>query len=98
MTSGPEKLSGRGAHELTPEELRAVLLSDNADVRAQFLNDFGQLINDFLSHANGAYSRLRVFARAVAADHRAAWTEAFLFSAFNNSLTSCHLLISGFPI
>src|SRR6267378_4026115 len=98
MTSGPERLSDRGAHELTPEDLRSVLLGDNADVRVQFLHHFDQLIDDFLSYANTAYGRLRAFAHSVVTDNRAAWTEAFLFSAFNNSLTSCHLLISGFPI
>lgn len=96
-TEEHESLSGRGAQDLTLEDLRGVLLGDNADVRVQFLNHFGQLVNDFLSHAVRAYGRLRTFGRGVAADHRAAWSEAFLFSAFNSSLTSCHLLISGFP-
>jgi hypothetical protein len=98
MTGGNQRLSARGAHELTIEDLRGVLLGDNSDVRAQFLSHFGQLINDFVSHSDRTYDRLRAFGRAVAADDRAAWTEAFLFSAFNSSLTSCHLLVSGFPI
>lgn len=98
MTTGDERLSGGGVHDLTPEDLRGVLLGDNADVRAQFLNEFGQLVSDFLSAAYRTYGRLQAFGRSVALEHRAAWTQAFLFSAFNSSLTSCHLLISGFPI
>lgn len=96
-TEGHETSSHRGAQDLTVEDLRAVLLGDNADVRAQFLNHFGETINDFLSHAVRAYGRLQAFGRGVVLDCRAAWSEAFLFSAFNSSLTSCHLLISGLP-
>jgi len=94
---GHEPSTHRGFQDLTIEDLRGVLFGDNADVRAQFLNHFGQMLDDFLSHAVRAYSRLQAFGRGVAADRRAAWCEAFLFSAFNSSLTSCHLLISGFP-
>lgn len=96
-TEGHETSGHRGAQDLTVENLRAVLLGDNADVRAQFLNHFGEMINDFLSHAVRAYGRLQAFGRGVVLDRRAAWSEAFLFSAFNSSLTSCHLLISGLP-
>ena len=96
-TEGHETSGHRGAQDLTVEDLRAVLLGDNADVRAQFLNHFGEMINDFLSHAVRAYGRLQAFGRGVVLDRRAAWSEAFLFSAFNSSLTSCHLLISGLP-
>src|SRR5262245_45417169 len=89
--------SHRGAQDLTIDDLRGVLLGDNSDVRAQFLDHFGMMINEFLEHAVRAYGRLQALGRSLAPDLRAAWCEAFLFSAFNSSLTSCHLLISGFP-
>ena len=88
----------RGTEDLSVEDLRGVLLGDNADVRAQFLQHFGQVLDDFLSGAVRAYGRLQAFGRDVAPDRRVAWSQAFLFSAFNSSLTSCHLLISGLPI
>lgn len=97
-TEGHETSTHRGAQDLTVEDLRAVLLGDNADVRAQFLNHFQELIDDFLVRAATAYARMQAFTRSVTADRRAAWSEAFLFSAFNSSLTSCHLLISGLSI
>src|SRR6266850_3102244 len=81
-----------------PADLEKVLFGDNADVRAQFQHHFGDLVRDFLRESYRAYFRLRDFGQAVARDRRAAWTDAFLFSAFNSALTSCHLLISGFPI
>ena len=83
--------------DLTLEDLRTVLLGDNADVKAQFLRHFAEMIDVFLSHAVRAYSRMQTFARGVALDRRAGWSQAFLFSAFNSSLTSCHLLVSGLP-
>ena len=62
---GHEPSTHRGFQDLTIEDLRGVLFGDNADVRAQFLNHFGQMLDDFLSHAVRAYSRLQAFGRGV---------------------------------
>ena len=91
-------MAHRGTEDLMIEDLRGVLFGDNADVRERFLKHFDQVISDFLKGAVRAYGRLQAFARDVAPDRRATWSQAFLFSAFNSSVTSCHLLISGFSV
>lgn len=89
---------GERANQFSRSDLEAILFSDNSGVRCRFQKHFADLIQQFLDEAERAYGRVHSFGRGLRADLRAAWTEAFVFSAFNSSLTSCHLLISGFSI
>jgi hypothetical protein len=90
--------TGEDAHLFSRNDLEAILLSDNAGVRSRFQQHFADLIQQFLDESERACRHVLSFGRGLKPDLRAAWTEAFVFSAFNSSLTSCHLLISGFPI
>ena len=85
-------------YQLSRNDLENILFSDNSDVRSRFREEFADLIGEFLNASERACRRLRTFTSAVKTDRRSAWTESFLFYAFNSSLTSCHLFISGFPI
>ena len=91
-------MTDEDANQFSRSELEAILFSDNSRVRSRFRQDFADLIQKFLDESERAYGRVISFGRGLKPDLRAAWTEAFVFSAFNSSLTSCHLLISGFPI
>ncbi len=81
---------------LSRADLEAILRSAGSDVRLFFEQNFSDLIRQFLDECTRAYGCLQNFGHGIKPDLRAAWTEAFLFNAFNSSLTSCHLLISGF--
>lgn len=91
-------MTGGDANHFSRSDLEAILFSDNSGVRARFRQHFAEVIQQFLDETERAYGRVLRFGRGLKPDLRAAWTEAFVFSAFNSSLTSCHLLISGFPI
>ena len=91
-------MTGEDANQLSRNDLEAILFSDNSGVRSRFRQHFADLIRQFLDEFERAYGLVLGFGRGLKPDLRAAWTEAFVFSAFNSSLTSCHLLISGFSI
>jgi len=81
--------------QLTNEEIRAIILSTNENVRNQFLQYFGSEVDDFVSNLTGVYDRMQEMARRVNNDRRSAWADEFLFTALNSLLTSFHLVISG---
>ncbi len=91
-------MTDEDAIRFSRSDLEAILFSDNSEVRLRFTRDFADLLQQFLDESERACGRVLAFGRGLRPDLRAAWTEAFVFSAFNSSLTSCHLLISGFPI
>lgn len=78
--------------------LRGIIFSDNSEMRLRFRQDFPELIQQFLDEAERAYELVIGFGCGLKQELRAAWTEAFIFGAFNSSLTPCHLFISGLPI
>jgi len=85
-------------YQLKRRDLEGILFADNADVRSRFREEFGDLIERFLDTSTRAIGGVHRFGEGLAKELRAAWVEAFLHSAFNSSLTSCHLFISGFQI
>lgn len=91
-------MTSEDAYQFARSDLEAILLTDNATVRSRFQEGFADLIAEFVNESDRACRELRSFGSALTPDLRAAWVEAFLFSAFNSLFTSCHLLISGFPI
>jgi hypothetical protein len=91
-------MTGGDVNQFSRSDLEEILFSNNSGVRARFRQQFADLIQQFLDETERAYGRVLRFGQGLKPDLRAAWTEAFVFSAFNSSLTSCHLLISGFPI
>ena len=86
------------SEKLTNEEIRAIILSTNEDVRKQFLQYFGSEVDNFVSNLTRVYDRMRGMAARVPHDRRSAWADEFLFTAFNSLLTSFHLIISGFNV
>jgi hypothetical protein len=80
------------------EEIRAIILSTNEDVRNQFLQYFSSEVDSFIANLPGVYDRMQAMAARVPYDRRSAWADEFLFTAFNSLLTSFHLLISGFNV
>lgn len=91
-------MTREGAYRFGRGDLEATLFADNARVHARFREAFPDLIQQFLDESDRVCTELRRFGDTLARDVRAAWVEAFVFSAFNSSFTSCHLLISGLPI
>ena len=91
-------MASENPYQLSRSDLENILFSDNSDVRSRFRENFADPIQKFLTESERTCGRLRGFTHAVSKDRRAAWTESFLFGAFNSLVTSCHLLISGFPI
>ena len=87
---------GFEAYELTLEEIRQILISDNGEVRERFLEEFPSEIRTLAHELYLTCRRLQQFTVSVSNDKRAAWVEQYLFVAFNNVLTSAHLLLSGF--
>lgn len=91
-------MTDENASQFNRSGLEAILFSENSGVRSRFRQHFADLIQQFLDESERAYGHVLSFGRGLKPDLRAAWTEMFVFSAFNSSFTSCHLLISGFPI
>jgi len=91
-------MTNDAAYQLDRSTLEATLLADNAGVRSRFHEVFPDLIQQFVDQSDRVFGQLRSFGRALIRDLRAAWVETFVFSAFNSAFTSCHLLLSGFPI
>lgn len=91
-------MTSEEANQFSRTDLEAIVFSDNSGVHSKFRQHFPDLIQQFLDETERAYPHVVGFGRGLKPDLRAAWTEAFVFSAFNSSLTSCHLLISGFSI
>ena len=91
-------MTAKDANQFSKSDLEAILFSNNSAVRARFRQEFADLIEQFLDETERVYGSVLRFGKGLKPDLRAAWTEEFVFSAFNSSLTSCHLLISGFPI
>ena len=81
-------MSSGGAHLLRRDDLRDTVFSDGLQVRQRFKEVYPDESRALLGEADRGYGRLRDFTRAVVEDLRAAWTEAFLFTAFNCALTS----------
>ena len=98
MSKGHVPITSEDANQFSQSDLEAILFSDNSGARSRFRQHFADLIKQFLDETERAYRRVLSFGRGLKPDLRAAWTEAFVFNAFNSSFTSCHLLISGFPI
>lgn len=88
-------MTDEAGRELSRADFEAILRSAGSDVRSRFEEDFPDLIGQFLDECVQTYGCLQNFGNGIKPDLRAAWTEAFLFNAFNSSLTSCHLLMSG---
>jgi hypothetical protein len=85
-------------HQVTCEEIRTVLFSGNQRVRDDFNGHFSPGIDNFIILMAKAYARIGEIEAKVPHDDRSAWTWRFLLGAFNNLLTSFHLLISGFLV
>ncbi len=83
---------------LTNDEVRAIIFSENEEVRQQFVQHFQSEIDKFILSLTRAYRRLQEMQARVPYDKRSAWVDHFLFAAFNSLLTSFHLLISGFSV
>lgn len=86
------------SEQLTNDEIRAIILSTNEDVRNHFLQYFSVEVNNLVSTLRGVYDRMQEMPARVRHDRRSAWSDEFLFTAFNSLLTSFHLLISGFSV
>lgn len=84
--------------ELRREDLAKVVFSDNEDTRELFRKAFKDKIEKFIDCAFQAYQCFTQMESKVPKDTRSAWVQMFLFSAFNNLITSFHLLISGFAV
>lgn len=91
-------MTSEGAYQFGRSDLEATLFADNVRVRTRFREAFSELIQQFLDESDRVCGQLRSFGHTLARDLRAAWVEMFVFSAFNSAFTSCHLLMSGFPI
>lgn len=74
------------------------LMSDNQEVRSQFISHFNEEIEAFITAMASAYEAWQKYDKTVGTDRRRAYVAAFLFNALNNLLTSMKLFISGYSI
>jgi hypothetical protein len=74
------------------------LMSDNQEVRSQFISHFNEEIEAFITAMASAYEEWQKYDKTVGTDRRRAYVAAFLFNALNNLLASMKLFISGYSI
>ncbi len=81
-----------------PDEIRAILLSDNPAARQEFVTHLSSEIEEFVTAIAAAYQRLRAMPEGLKNERRPAWVYEYVFVAFNSLLTAVHLLLSGFSL
>jgi hypothetical protein len=77
------------------EAVRATVFDDNAEVRSLFEKHLGPEVKEALLRIASGYRAYRELEDRVVLDLRAAYVEAYAFTALNSLITSTHLLVSG---
>ncbi len=83
---------------LSRDQIESIVLSDNVEVRGQFVAAFDSDIQRFIDNINSVFEQLANIAERLPRNSRCSWAQMFLFAAANNLLISFHLLVNGFLI
>ena len=83
---------------LSRDQIESIVLSDNVEVRGQFVAAFDSDIQRFIGGVNSVFEQLADIAERLPRNSRCSWAQMFLFAAANNLLISFHLLVNGFLI
>jgi hypothetical protein len=75
--------------------VHATAFDDNAEVQSLFEQHLGPEVNAALLGITSGYRAYRELEEKVVLDVRAAYVEAYAFTALNSLITSTHLLVSG---
>lgn len=78
--------------------VRATVFDDNAEVRSLFEKHLGPEVSNALLGIASGYRAYRELEDKVVLDVRAAYVEAYAFTALNSLITSTHLLVSGMMV
>ena len=84
--------------DASESDIHGLLLSDHSSVRAKFVARFPQEIKEVSTSLSQSYSAYRRLEARVRLDKRAAYVQAYVYSAFNSLLTSSNLLLSGLQL
>jgi hypothetical protein len=85
-------------NEVDTDLVRTLVYSSNASFQAEFKNHLGAEVEEFVSGFANVYRRYEGMSPPGDEDYRAAWVQAFFYSALNSLLVSTHLLVSGYLI
>lgn len=83
---------------MTLGDVRQVVFADNSATRKRFWSNFSKEIRSTMSLLALAQNDFRRLEQVTAVEHRPATVLLFVHGAFNNVVTSLHLLVSGFPV
>jgi hypothetical protein len=86
-----------------PEEpseaaMLALITSDAAHVRKDFMDEFGSQLGNMAKALTEAYSSYRHLETTVHLDHRSAYVQGYAFAALNNLITSVNLFLIGLQL
>jgi hypothetical protein len=84
--------------EVDTDLVRTLVYSSNASFQAEFRKHLGTEVEAFVAGFTDVYRRYETMLPPGDEDYRAAWVQAFFYSALNSLLVSTHLLVSGYLI